>query len=192
MMPLSCTPPALTLEQRIAILLEQKRSLQEEIRQRDLRIAELAGGPSTSTRPQKPTEPAPLEVQDPFRATAIRFNRHTGGVDTDGRPGDDQIKIILEPLDAEGDVVKRAGSLEIEIFHTAEDKIARWKFTTLEMSRNWLTGPLGLYGYVLRLPWPEGKRPAHDTLTLRAFFTTLDGRKLTTQTTVKIDLGTKQ
>jgi len=184
-----CAPPAFTPDQRMDILLREKRHLEEQVRQRELRIAELSDKPSITTSPQESLVQA---EQDPFRAVALRFNRHTAGVNIDGRPGDDHIKVILQPLDAEGDAVKRIGSVRLEIFTVASDRNERvgiWEFTTDQMSRHWLTGPLGLYGYVLRLDWPKGKPPAHNTLNLQARFRTLDGRELKATTIVKIDIG---
>lgn len=183
-----CAGPHTSPDQRIELLLNQKRLLEEEVRGRDLRIAELSGQPSTATQPQKP-HPAPQ--QDPFRAVALRFGRHTAATSTDGKPGQNQIKIILEPLDAEGDVVKRAGRCKIEILTGPAGKakrIGQWEFSTLEMSRNWLTGPLGLYAYVLRLPIAAGTQ---GTVTVKARFTTLDGRSLIAETTIKVKLGKK-
>ncbi|MDP6379936.1 MAG: hypothetical protein QF662_01215 [Phycisphaerae bacterium] len=184
-----CTP-TLTTEQRIDLLLRQERLLREEIRQRDLRIAELSGTSSAKTRPQKP--PAATPETDTFRAVAVRFNSHTGGVDIDSIPGDDQLKVILEPIDVEGDIVKRVGAVHLRMFAgngNELEEIGQWKFTTLQMCRSWLTGPLGLYGYVLRLPLPNGMPAGQNAFTLTARFTTLDGRHLNARTTIEVDIA---
>ena len=145
-------------------------------------IAELSGGSAVP-----PPAPAPA-AEDPYRPIAVRFGKFTGLLG--GRGLEKQrLKIIIEPLDAEGDVVKRAGSLEVEALEEDAKQeprlFHRWEFPQEELSQAWLSG-LGAYAYILKLPWPDGRGPAANQLLLRATFTTLDGEALTAETWIDL------
>jgi len=182
-----CAPDPLTLEQRMQLLVHMNRRLQMELLERDRRIAELAGG-ETSARPQtgvdvlRPGEPL---VEDPFKPVRITLGRITGGADFDGLPGDDGLRVLIQPEDKFGHTVKRAGALELELFDLAiegaDQCLGRWEFTVEQAVRQWVSAPFGINGYSLEVKWPGGKPPAHAHLTLLVRFTTLEGRPLSTQ-----------
>ena len=175
---------ALSEEQQITALMAQSRQLEVDLRDREQRIAELTGAGA-------PPPAAAPAAEDPYRPIAIRFGKFTGLVGA-GDPAEKQrLKIIIEPLDAEGDVVKRAGSLQVEALEEGAKEetprpFHRWEFPQEELAQTWLSG-LGAYAYVLKLPWPDERRPSADRLLLRATFTTLAGETLTAET--QIDLG---
>jgi len=167
-----CQGP-LSRGERVEMLMARSARLEEELLATRQRLAELDGS-------ARPAPEAAETTEDPFRAVAIRFGKFTGGINADGRPGDQRLKVVLEPLDAEGDVVKRAGSLDLEAVEPVHNQLrplGRWNWTQEEFAKTWLSG-LGLYGYILKLDWPGGKPPASDRLLLRARFTTLSGEVL--------------
>jgi len=168
-----CEGQPLSRDEKAEMLMARSASLEDELLATRQRLAELEGT-------GRPAPEVAETVEDPFRAVAVRFGKFTGGLATDGRPGDQRLKVVLEPLDAEGDVVKHAGSLELEVLDFAADQpqaLADWKWTRQEFAKTWLSG-LGLYAYVLKLDWPGGKPPASDRVLLRARFTTLEGEVL--------------
>jgi hypothetical protein len=170
-----CQGP-LTRGEKVEMLMARSARLEEELLATRQRLAELEGT-------GRPAPEAAKAVEDPFRAVALRFGKFTGGLAADGRPGDQRLKVVLEPLDGEGNVVKRAGSLELEAVELVGGKprkIAEWKWTREEFAKTWLSG-LGLYAYVLKLDWPGGKPPASDRVLLRARFTTLEGEVLSAE-----------
>jgi len=170
-----CQGP-LSRGEKVEMLLARSARLEEELLATRQRLAELEG----AGRPAP--EPAPT-TEDPFRAVALRFGKFTGGLNADGRPGDQRLKVVLEPLDAEGDVVKRAGSLDLEVVEAAPGgprTLAEWKWTRQDFAKTWLSG-LGLYAYVLKLDWPGGKPPTSDRVLLRARFTPLSGEVLSAE-----------
>ncbi len=171
-----CTSQPLSRGEKVEMLMARSARLEGELLATRQRLAELEG----TGRPAPETAKA---VEDPFRAVALRFGKFTGGINADGRPGDQRLKVVLEPLDAEGDVVKRAGSLDLEAVELVGGKpqtLAEWKWTREEFAKTWLSG-LGLYAYVLKLDWPGGKPPASDRVLLRARFTTLSGEVLSAE-----------
>jgi len=188
-----CSPDPLTLHERLHIANAMVRDLQLELLTRDRRIAELAGG-ETSTLPQKSVDKLDsdrLARDDPFRAVKISFSRVTGGLDLDGQPGDEGVRVVLIPKDAEGDAVKRAGTVQIDLFDLAlvggDQRIGHWSFTVDQVAHEWVGG-FGVDSYSFELKWPGGRLPEHRELTVAARFTTLDGRKLSAQKAIKVQL----
>jgi hypothetical protein len=187
-----CASDPLTLQERLEVMVQMNKQLQVELLDRDRRIAELGGG-QAATRPQHPVDdlrPGQNAVEDPFKPVAINFNRLTGGYRGDG-PGDAGIRVVFAPEDGHGDVVKRSGALELDLYDLAlegkDQKIGHWEFTVDQLSRDWVSG-MGINTYSLKLLWQNGL-PKHRELTLLARFVTLDGRNLTQQTHFKADLG---
>jgi len=179
-----CAPgPHLSREDQIRLLMTRNRELAEKLLDAEQRATDLQRSGATPA----PARPAP---DDPFRAIAVRFGPDTGGLDTDGAAGDERLKVIVQPLDAEGDVVKRAGHLVLEAFEPQGEGIPpkpyhRWQLGPEELAETWI-GSLGTRGYVLKWPWPGGRMPAADTLVLRATFTTLSGDALVAEAEVPV------
>jgi hypothetical protein len=189
-----CASDPLTLQERLEVMVQMNKQLQVELLDRDRRIAELGGG-QAATRPQHPVgdlRPGQGAVEDPFKPVAINFNRLTAGYRGEGlRSPDAGLRVVFTPEDGHGDVVKRAGALELDLYDLAlegkDQKIGHWEFTVDQLSRDWVSG-MGINTYSLKLPWQNGL-PKHRELTLLARFITLDGRNLTQQTHFKVDLG---
>jgi hypothetical protein len=191
-----CSGTSLSRDEQIQQLMAKDRRLQEELHAAQEKIAALT---ASGAQPRA----APATVEDPFRAVAVRFGRYTGVVDENRPPADQRLRVILEPLDATGDVVKRAGSLELEAFERApaagpaapaaaapgERLYHIWTFSMDDLRQTWLSG-LGSYGYVLKLPWPEARPPAGQALHLKARFRTLAGQVLEAETEVPLPAPT--
>ena len=172
-----CQGP-LSSGERVEMLMNRNARLERELQETQERLAQRSG-------PQAAVAETPKAApEDPFRAVAIRFGKYTGGLAADGHAGRERLKVILEPLDGEGDVVKRAGRLDLEALDLggAEPKrFAQWSWPAEEFTKTWLSG-LGLYGYVLKLDWPGGRPPTGERVLLRARFTTLEGEVLEAET----------
>ena len=173
-----CGQGALTHDEQVEALRAEVRRLQDELWKAEQRVPTDVASADTPA-------PAP-PAADPFRALAIRFGKHTGVPAS----SPDRLKVVLEPLDGGGDVVKRAGSLVLEArlpgkagppaapYHT-------WRLPAADLAQTWI-GSLGIRGYVLKLPWPGGRPPEAEALLLRACLTTLDGRALDAETRVPL------
>ena len=174
-----CSATSLSRDEQIQMLMAKDRRLQEELHAAQQKIAALS---ASGAQPRPAAAP-----EDPFRAAAVRIGRLSGVVDADRPPADQRLRVILEPLDATGDVVKRAGSIELEAFERApaagaapaagERLYHLWTFSADELAQTWLSG-LGSYGYVVKLPWPDARPPVGETLHLRARLKTLAGQVL--------------
>jgi hypothetical protein len=179
---LGCASGPVTRDQEVRILMEQNRGLQDKLASCQQRVAELT---AAGAQP-KPVVPP---VADPFRAVAVRFGKYTE-VLPGSKPGDERLKVILEPLDERGEIVKRAGSLDLEALEAPAPgqpakPLAQWAFPTSDLSQTWIN-MLSVTGYVLKLPWPHGRRPTAEALILRAKFTALSGEVLTAETQVHV------
>ena len=173
-----CEQRPLARDDELRLLRDENRRLQQELLASEQRVADLTAAGATP----KPAVPA---AEDPYRPVAVRFGKYTGGLGPDGAPGSARLKVVLEPLDAEGDVVKRAGGLVLEALEPAGKgepprPYHRWEFPPADLARTWIDS-LGVRGYVLKLDWPAGRRPAADSLVLRATFTTPAGEAFEAQ-----------
>lgn len=124
-----------------------------------------------------------------YKAEAIKFNMMlTSGANRDGQPGDDGISVLLQPVDAQGDMVKLVGAIELELLDLNREgesqRIGRWQFTIDEVREHWHRGFLSA-GYLFQLDWQSV--PSSSELTLHAKMTAPDGRKFDATTQVRVD-----
>ena len=178
-----CGDGLISRDDYVQALMEQNRQLETDLLAAEKTVAELQAG---GARPQ----PLPEPPQDPYRPVAIRLGTTTAALDTDGDGRPDRLKVVLEPLDAEGDVVKRAGRLDLEALlpqgdDTPPQPYHAWTFSQEDVAQTWI-GSLGIRAYVMKLRWPQGRPPEGKTLLVRARFTPLAGEALTAETTVPL------
>jgi hypothetical protein len=181
-MAAGCSPAPLAREQQVDALLKENRRIEDLLIASEQRVAELS---PPGVTPGQVAPPKP-KVTDPFVAIDLRFSKYTQVVGPADKPAEQRLKVVLEPRDGEGDVVKRLGSLSLEVFETggpAPKLYGVWKFSAEEMAQTWLSG-LGTYSYVLKLPWPQGRPPQAKELLLKATFLTLSGEALTAEAKV--------
>jgi hypothetical protein len=129
------------------------------------------------------------EFSEPLaRVSGVTFNSMmTGGRDQDGTPGADVITAVFSPHDQDGDLVKLAGTIEVELLDLSrsgeEQRIGQWKFSSAEAHKLWHSGFLAS-GYQLELPIAE--RPTNGQAVLHGRLITPDGRQFDTTHTVTI------
>lgn len=118
-----------------------------------------------------------------YPVTALKLGSHTGGIDQDGRPGHDAVKVFLEPIDQDGNVIKAAGEVTIQLFDLAakDTLVAQYAFGVDEVRKHWSSGFLA-YHYSFVCPWPQARPPQHDQITVRVVFRDyLTGKQFTAQ-----------
>lgn len=123
--------------------------------------------------------------------TQISLNRKlTGGHNVDGQPGDDGLMVVIEPLDASGELVEVPGEVSVVVLDPAQEgeaaRVARWDFTTEEAAEHIKRTPMG-DGLHFDLRWPHGP-PANRTLNLYVRFKTLEGKKLQLEKEIEVRL----
>ena len=179
-----CSAAPLTRDELVQSLMAENRQLQQQLGACEQKVAALTAAGA------KPVAAVPAVSEDPWRAVAVRFGKFSGVVGAGGAPSDQRLKVVLEPLDATGDVVKRAGRLDLEAWLPASDGkpevlLHRWSLPEDQLRQTWLSG-LGTYAYVMKFPWPGGNRPAADKLLVKAKFTCLDGTVLAADTEIPL------
>jgi hypothetical protein len=125
------------------------------------------------------------------RVQRIRLGSHTGGIDLDGRAGDDAVRVFIEPIDQHGSVIKAAGSVTVRILDAAAERdrilLAEHRFDADRTAKGWSSGLLSLH-YRFTCPWGPAP-PRRDKLTVHvAFLDYLTGKTFEAQTACKIAL----
>jgi hypothetical protein len=124
----------------------------------------------------------------------LRIEKLSGGEDYDDKPGDDGVTVYLRMLDRDGDSVKRAGDIRIELYDLANpegrNRIGEYNISRAQSRELWF-GKLMTYHYTIKCPWQDGP-PAHAEITIRATFEDyVTKRRLTAQETRTVDLPPK-
>jgi hypothetical protein len=133
-------------------------------------------------RPQTPTAPEPISAKPEDKTITHLFVNplQTGGFDLDSQPGDDGLRVIIEPRNAGGEFVPEAGAVSIVVLDPTREgdaaRIARWDFDT-SAARQMLAASSPGRGLKVEVPWPNAT-PVANRLKLFVRYETADGRKL--------------
>ena len=107
----------------------------------------------------------------------ISLGGGTGGVDEDGKPGDESLMVAIVPRDDDGTAVKVPGQAVIAAYEISpqglKSQIGQWNVTPDQLRRAWKSGLLSS-GYFVPLQWD--KLPGTDRLRIVARFTSNDGQ----------------
>ena len=166
--------------------------LEETLAQRDRQLA-LAEATleETQRRLVQARAITPEQLGKVFHPVRVEIASLTGGVDLDGRPGDDAVTVYVRPLDADGDVVKAAGDIRIELFGLAapagQRELGECRFSVDEARQLWY-GKLMTQHYTLRCAWRVP--PSNPEVTIRVTFVDfLTQRVMTDQRVVTVRLA---
>lgn len=126
--------------------------------------------------PAKPVEPEPIDG----RVTHLFLHPSSGGVDFDPRPGDDGVRIVLEPRNRQDQFVSQPGAVSIALLDPSKQgdaaRVALWTFSGDAIGKK-ISRSGEDRGVVLQLPWPA-KAPDQAKLRLFVRYVTPDGRQL--------------
>lgn len=126
-----------------------------------------------------------------FYPERLVIDKLSGGADYDGQPGDDGVTVYLRPVDREGDVIKVAGDIRIQLYDLAappqHNLVGEYTVPVDQVGRLW-HGKLMTKHYTIKCPWPQDP-PAHEEITIRATFVDyLTKRVLSAQTTCRVNV----
>jgi len=93
---------------------------------------------------------------------------------------DEGLRIVVEPRNAQGEIVEPSGIIAIAVIDPAEEgaaaRLARWNFSA-EQTQEHFHGIAAGGGLHFSLPWPNAA-PVHDDLLLFVRFTSADGQQV--------------
>jgi len=97
--------------------------------------------------------------------------------------------VVVEPLDADGELIEVPGDLSVVVLDPAQQgeasRVARWDFTAAEAAKHLQRTPMG-DGLHFTMRWPHSP-PVNRTLQLYVKYTTPDGRQLQAEKQIEID-----
>ena len=101
----------------------------------------------------------------------------TGGVDEDGRPGDESLMAVIVPRDGDGSAVKVPAKATVLAYEVSREglktPIGKWEVGPDQLRQTWRGGLL-TSGYFVPLQWD--RPPGTDRLRVAVRLMTLDGR----------------
>jgi len=135
-----------------------------------------AGRDISIPKPSDPISPKPTNK----KVTHLFLNPTlTGAADFDGRPGEDGLRIVLQPRNSDNEFVPEAGPLSVVLLDPERQgegaRIARWDFD--QSNSRQLLAASDNRGIKLEVPWPAAA-PHANYLKLYVRYETPDGRKL--------------
>lgn len=112
------------------------------------------------------------------------------GENTDGFPGDDELKLLLQPMTVDGSVIEQAGNLTISVVDPAaqqgQQQVGYWEFVRSETELFFARDEFDNRGLLLNLPW-SGDAPTNANLTVYVRYETESGNVIETTDSVTID-----
>jgi hypothetical protein len=114
----------------------------------------------------------------------------TAGYNDDGQPGDDGIRVVVEPRSADQKILAAAAKISVVLMDPLlqgnASRIGRWDFTAEQAAASYAKSD-DSEGLHLELPWYQTV-PEHGELLLFVRYHTADGRKLDADRQVTIAL----
>lgn len=164
-------------------LTEQVESLSADLRQKNRQIETLRKLDG-------------VDVEKLYTTRRIELGRFTGGIDTDGKPGHDAVRVFLTPIDRDESPLKRAGNVTVQLYDLAADKdatlLADFNYPPDRAGKHFASGLMS-YHYSFDCPLPDDRPLDHDTLTVRVTFTELlTGKTFDAQKVVTLQLPAPQ
>ena len=112
------------------------------------------------------------------------------GENTDGIAGDDELKLLLQPMTADGSVIEQAGNLTISVVDPAaaqgQQQVGYWEFVRSETELFFARDEFNNRGLLLNLPWTDGP-PNNANLTVYVRYETESGNVIETTDSATID-----
>jgi len=112
------------------------------------------------------------------------------GENTDGVAGDDELKLLLQPMTADGSVVEQAGNLTISVVDPAaeqgQQQVGYWEFVRSETELFFARDEFDNRGLLLNLPWSDDP-PTNANLNVFVRYETESGNVIETTDSVTID-----
>ena len=125
------------LEDKNAQLEKENRQLQKDIDAVKVDNRQLTN--QVKTLSQLSPE---IRIASLYKLESVKLTRYTNFYDRDKNGSKEKLIVYIQPIDAEGDIIKASGSVEIELWNlnkgTNEDALlARWTVGAEELKKMW-------------------------------------------------------
>jgi len=147
-------------------LRQEKAALTGDVQQYQAEIEQLrAQIHALSALPQD-------QKNNPYELTTIRIARISNFFDKDSDGKQEKLIVYVQPIDAEGDVVKAAGNVSAQLWNlnnpNGEALLGQWKVEPAELRKLWFNSIT--IGYRLTFDRPEGLTILSEPLTVKVTF----------------------
>lgn len=154
-------------ELRAEKLQQEKASLKGDVEQHRVQIEQLrAQIRELSALKDKPN--------NPYELTSLRIAKISNFFDKDRDGIQETLVVYVQPIDAEGDVVKAAGTVSVQLWNlnnpNGQAMLGQWKVEPAELRKLWFNS-LAITSYRLTFDRPETVGVFSEPLTLRVTFT---------------------
>lgn len=151
----------------------------------------LPAPPASKELPFRKKLPADVEAIDPQVSRIFINPFHTTGIDLDQHPGDDALRLLIEPRNALGQFIPQAGEVSVVLLDPAKTgdaaRVARWDLDKQRVGEGLLEARPDR-GIKLELPWPE-KAPDNGKLKLFVRYTGATGETIETSSDVFVSVA---
>ncbi|MCP4708736.1 MAG: hypothetical protein GY869_08935 [Planctomycetes bacterium] len=162
-----CNGPKTPAKETLFLLEQENARLQRTIVDQEKQIEQLQT--QIADLRNLPIE----EMTELIQVDRIEFGRFTRAFDRDEDGYDEGVLAYLHTLDREGDRIKSAGSVQLELWDLAQTagggKLGQWHYDITELGDYWLSGPL-TYHFKFEQDWPDGIQPGNKNLTIKLTF----------------------
>jgi len=163
-------------------LQQEKAGLTGEVQQCQAEIEQLrAQVRSLSTLPKD-------ESNNPYKLTSVRVAKISNFFDKDSDGKQEKLVVYVQPIDAEGDIIKAAGTAAVQLWNldnpNGEALLGQWQVEPAELRKLWFDSLTT--GYRLTFDRPEGLEVLSEPLTVKVSFTDyLTGETFRVQQVIK-------
>jgi hypothetical protein len=148
-------------------LQQEKASLTGNVQQYQAEIEQLrAQIRALSALPQD-------QKNNPYELTTLHIAKISNFFDKDNDGTQEKLVVYVQPLDTEGDVVKAAGTVSVQLWNlnnpNGEALLGQWKVEPAELRKLWFNS--FTTGYRLTFDRPETLKVFSEPLTIKVTFT---------------------
>ena len=187
-------PPEIirTLQQERDAVARENDQLKRQLLERDATIDDLERQSETLLGQ------GPGWLDSLFVVDRIELASLTGGAEYDDIPGDDGITVYIRPLDADGNVLKAAGEITVELLDTSVPgnprTLGHYVHNDPEQLRKLWHGGLLTDHYTVKCPWSPGigPPPTRRVLVNVTFYDFLTGRRFYKAKEVEVALPSRE
>ncbi|MHC4718980.1 MAG: hypothetical protein ACYSYT_00715 [Planctomycetota bacterium] len=114
--------------------------------------------------------PAEVRAEDLYEVQQVKITRYTNLYDRDDDGKYEKLIVYIQPIDAEGDIVKATGAVDVQLDDWEGRKLGRWHVGADELKELWFATIL-IINYRLTFDLPETIDDFEDPLTVKVAFT---------------------